>query len=124
MIKFPFEGLKKEFDVQLELNEKELRRLPKEDFFLVANDMSPVFREQITREFMQLIKKDKFSVRDEHNVLDPDSTESTKEAKQDLIYFLPAMILSLAELACIPCAPRRVRGCQRDRSACDPAVIV
>ena len=67
MIKLPFESVKKEFDVHLELNEKELRRLPKEDFLIVANEIAPAFREQIIEQLKALIGRDKFNDTNDHS---------------------------------------------------------
>ena len=91
MIKLPFESVKKEFDVHLELNEKELRRLPKENFLIVANEIAPAFREQIIEQLKALIGRDKFNDTNDHSSNNELPEGQDVHNMKEFIYFLPEM---------------------------------
>lgn len=55
MIKLPFEVVNKDLEIEIDINEKELKRIPKIDFVIVLNDISPLLRDDIKAKFSDIL---------------------------------------------------------------------
>jgi putative hemolysin len=78
MIKLPFETRKKDLEIELDFNEKELRRIPSEDFLIVVNDINPILKEELKSRLIKIFKG---------------GNESIQQQGLDVeaVYFLPEM---------------------------------